>query len=153
MEISADLSEIYVEYHDLRMAQVRTGGAQLTKEWMKEQNHIAKESIKHSQYLCEMIGKCANKHEYLQTIINMHLKSGNMYSKLVAAKKEKQVEYLKKNLECHRSARRVIEEYKKENKIASDGELPALIQEQMKISDEMIELLPPKIDKLHYLKQ
>jgi hypothetical protein len=61
----------------------------MTKEWLKEQNRIAKECIKHSQNLCEMIGKCANKNEYLQTIINMHLKSGNMYSKLVASKKEK----------------------------------------------------------------
>lgn len=76
-----------------------------------------------------MIGKCANKNEYLQTVINHQLKSGNMYSKLVAGTREKQVEYLKKNLECHRNARRFIEEYKKENKIASDAELPALVQE------------------------
>jgi hypothetical protein len=61
----------------------------MSKEWLKEQNKIAKECIKHSQNLCEMIGKCANKNEYLQTIVNMHLKSGNMYSKLVASKREK----------------------------------------------------------------
>ena len=71
-----------------------------------------------------MISKCVNKSEYLQTIINMQLKSGNMYSKLVASKREKQVEYLKKNLECHRAARKFLEEYKKEKQIASDQDLP-----------------------------
>ena len=59
----------------------------------------------------------------------MQLKSGNMYSKLVASKREKQVEYLKKNLECHTSARKAIEEYKKDNNIASDSDLPPLMQQ------------------------
>lgn len=48
MEISADLSEIYVEYHDLRLNQVQIGAAQMNKEWLKEQNKLAKECIKHS---------------------------------------------------------------------------------------------------------
>lgn len=127
MEISAELSEIYAELHDLRMAQMQTGGAKMTKEWLKEQNRIGKECIHHSQYLIELVNKCVNKGEYIQTIVNMQLKSGNMYSKLVASKREKQVCYLKKNLECHQNARKAVEEHKKENNIASDGDLPALM--------------------------
>jgi hypothetical protein len=82
----------------------------------------------------------------------MQLKSGNMYSKLVASKREKQVDYLKKNLECHQNARKCIEEYKKEQKLVSDMDLPPLMQQQMQISDDMISLLPSKIDKVHYMK-
>lgn len=81
----------------------------------------------------------------------MQLKSGNMYSKLVASKKEKQVEYLRKNLECHRGARKFVEDYKQEKGMKSDDELPQQIRDQIALSDEMISLLPAKIDKIHYL--
>lgn len=48
MEISSELSEIYLEWHDTRVAQVQTGKAQMSKDWLKEQNRIAKECIKYS---------------------------------------------------------------------------------------------------------
>jgi hypothetical protein len=52
-----------------------------------------------------------------------------MYSKLVASKKEKQVEYIKLNLECHKKARAFVNEYKQEKKMQSDKELDPVIQE------------------------
>lgn len=70
-----------------------------------------------------MVEKCVNKFDYLQTILNMQLKSASMYSKLVASKKEKQVEYLKKTLECHKKARKFVEDYKKEKGISDDKDL------------------------------
>lgn len=54
----------------------------------------------------------------------MQLKSGNMYSKMVVASKEKQVENMRKNLECHKAARKFLEDYKKDMKIATDDDLP-----------------------------
>ena len=128
MEICIELSEIYQNYHEIRLGQVQIGGVQMTKEWLKEQNKIGKEMIKYSQYLAEMILKCANKFDYLQTILNMQLKSANMYSKMVASKKEKQVEYIKLNLECHKKARAFVNEYKQEKKL-QDKDLDPVIQE------------------------
>lgn len=50
-----------------------------------------------------------------------------MYSKLIAGNKEKQVEHMKKNLECHKKARKFVEEYKKEKDIKSDKDLDQII--------------------------
>jgi hypothetical protein len=48
MEIASELSEIYAELHDTRLAQMQMGEIKMSKDWLKEQNKIAKECIKYS---------------------------------------------------------------------------------------------------------
>ena len=127
MEVTAELTDIYTDMHDVRMTQVQTGKTKMTAEWLLEQNRYAREVILNSKYIVGMIYKSEDKFSYLQGAINMELKAANMYSKIVENDKSKQIENVKNSLECHKAVRKFVDEYKKFKEHTSDADLTETI--------------------------
>ena len=77
----------------------------------------------------------------------MELQAASRYTKLFHASQAEQIENLKSALNSYEKARDFAKEYKK-----TGGELSADSTTQLKIAEEMIELLPVKISKILYNK-
>lgn len=85
----------------------------------------------------------AQKDEYIQSVVNAKFAIAKTYNGLVPDEISTRVEYLKKSLENYRFIRDFIRK-----KGAEKGALGFSFAEQLKMCDEMCDMLPAKIDKV-----
>lgn len=81
--------------------------------------------------------------ELCQSIINTRFNIAKAYNKIYGVDKRERVEYMKKSLENYRFIVNFIKELQK-----NKGTLDWNFAEQVKICQEMVELIPSKIDKI-----
>ena len=113
-----------------------------TKKRIAELNSLLKTSIENAREVCDVLSKHEDKFDYLQAILNMELHTASRYGKIIESDFDKAIENFKNSLETYKRARAFVEEYKKKKEFKSDEELEEQLRTQMKICDEMIELLP-----------
>ena len=82
----------------------------------------------------------------------MELQCASRYGKIIEPDFDKAIENLTNSRDSYKRARDFVEEYKKKKEFKSDAELDKDLQTQMHICDEMIELLPLKIDRMQQMK-
>ena len=82
--------------------------------------------------------------------MNMELQAASRYTKIFCSTVEEQVENMKQALRSYERVRTFVNQYKAHKKAGSDAEVlsPDGVT-QVRIADEMIELLPVKISKLY----
>lgn len=81
--------------------------------------------------------------EFIQSVINAKFAIAKTYNGLVPADQKTRIDYLKKSLENYK----YIKDYIKQ-KGSEKGSLNFAFTEQLKLSNEMCEMLPMKIDKI-----
>ena len=86
----------------------------------------------------------SQKDEYIQSVINARFAIAKIYNGLVPEDLKIRLEYLKKSLESYQYIRDYIKK-----KGAEKGGLNFNFSEQLKMCDEMCELLPTKISKIN----
>lgn len=84
-----------------------------------------------------------NNDDYIQSIINARFSMAKIFNGLVPDDLPTRTEYLKKSLENYRFIKEFIKK-----KGAEKGSLNFAFGEQLKMADEMCEMLPVKIDKI-----
>jgi KIF-binding protein len=135
-------SEIFLNDKEINFAdkKVRSRVKQMTSEGL--------DSIDTYEQICGFFGSEDYKSEadndtYIQSMINAKFAIAKTYNGLVPNDVPTRVEYLKKSLEAYRYIRDFIKE-----KGHQKGSLNFGFAEQLKMCNEMIELLPTKIDKV-----
>lgn len=83
------------------------------------------------------------KDEFIQSVVNARFAIAKTYNGLVPDDIKTRVEYLKKSLENYRFIRDYIKK-----KGSEKGSLNFAFSEQLKMCDEMCEMMPAKIDKV-----
>ena len=81
----------------------------------------------------------------------MELQAASRYTKIFPIDVKEQVENMKKALEAYERVRKFVNDFRKhKNAICDKDVLSAEGLTQIRIADEMIELLPQKISKIYY---
>lgn len=75
----------------------------------------------------------------------MELQCAQKYTKIIETDMKELIKNHAKALKCYQVVRNFVDEYKKFKKIDKDSDLEKDVVTQVKIADEMIELLPIKI--------
>jgi len=148
-EVSLELAEIYCEIFESNYELIRIKKKKIN---MKEIDEINKSGEKSIFYYKEIIGYIINEYkkenekklEDFITIITIKTNIGRIYSKLIFLKDiKKRVESLKKSLEIYKEIHKMLIESKN---VFGDRED---IQENILMCEEMIGLIPIKIDKIN----
>ena len=79
----------------------------------------------------------------------MELSSANKWGKLYEPDQEKYMVHLQNQLECYQRVMVYVKEYMKEKGLETIHQLTTEEYAQVSIAQEMLELLPVKIDKLN----
>ena len=147
--------EIYAELYDLRNEDMTKGTVKRTKAKVVELNGLARSCIETSKEVTKVIYAIEDeaKFDYLQAVLNMELQCASKYAKLVENDTEISIQNLKESIKSYTAARKFINDYKVAKKIKTDSEMKEELQTQAQICDEMIDLLPQKIEKINMVLQ
>lgn len=142
--MSAELTEIFADLHDLKIMQIQSGKVKPSKRRSKEINEACQNSITHALKVAEYITAAADKWDYVQAYLNMTLQAASKYTKLICATKEESIQNHKHALDCYQKAKKFTSDFQKETgkPMTKEGD------QQIKICEEMIEMLPIKITKI-----
>lgn len=149
-EMAAELSEIYTAKFSMLYDPVEQGKKKATKKLKAECNLACRKSIEYSKFVCDSIYKSDDKYEFVQAVINMELNASSRWTKIFAEDLKEQVQNMKNAYEGYERLRKFVNEFKKSKNCAKDEDClskDGLVQ--IKICDEMIELLPQKISKVN----
>ena len=128
------------------------GKVKRTKARVLEVNAVAKKCIYYSQILCDTVYKSEEKFGFVQAVLNMELQCASKYAKLVEKDTMSHIENLKMAVKSYENARKFLNEYKAEKKFKTNEEMGKDLAMQYNLCDEMIQLLPEKISRLHQLE-
>eukprot|EP00353_Schmidingerella_taraikaensis_P014910 CAMPEP_0185619514 /NCGR_PEP_ID=MMETSP0436-20130131/50826_1 /TAXON_ID=626734 ORGANISM="Favella taraikaensis, Strain Fe Narragansett Bay" /NCGR_SAMPLE_ID=MMETSP0436 /ASSEMBLY_ACC=CAM_ASM_000390 /LENGTH=82 /DNA_ID=CAMNT_0028259049 /DNA_START=527 /DNA_END=772 /DNA_ORIENTATION=+ len=78
----------------------------------------------------------------------MELQCASKFSKLIEADVAVSIQNLRESLNSYSKARSFINDYKKAKKIATDADMKEDLRTQAQICDEMLQLIPQKIDRI-----
>lgn len=81
---------------------------------------------------------------YFHSIVNAKFNNAKIYSKLYRAEKKDKVEMLTKSLNTYKWISNFIRE-----EVSKFGALDGVFSQELKMCNEMIDLLPNKIDKIN----
>ena len=79
----------------------------------------------------------------------MELQCASKYSKLIENDPAITIQNLRESMKSYQAARDFINEYKRVKKIASDADMKEELRTQANICDEMVQLIPQKIDRIN----
>lgn len=146
-----ELVEIFAELYDLRTEDLSKGTVKKSKAKIVQLNELAKNCIETSKEVTMVIYAIEDetKYDYLQAVLNMELQCASKYAKLVEADYPTGIQNLRESIKSYTAARKFINDYKVAKKINSDSGMKEELQTQAKICDEMIDLLPQKIEKIN----
>lgn len=149
-EFNVELVEIYAELYDLRRDDIDKGKVKRTKAKIVELNNLARKTIECSKAVTKVIYAIEedSKFDYLQAVLNMELQCASKYAKLVETDNEIAIKNLQESIKSYTAARKFINDYKKAKKIAQDADMAEDLRTQANICDEMIQLLPEKINRM-----
>ena len=82
----------------------------------------------------------------------MELSAASKWGKIIEPDLDKGIANMKSSMEAYKRARAFVDEYKVKKEIKSDADLEESLKTQMNICDEMIELIPQKIDRMNQAK-
>lgn len=82
--------------------------------------------------------------QYYQSVVNAKFNQAKAFSRLYSHDNKERVEYLKKALSAYTGIRDYVKQLRKDEKFKNGFE------KEEKMSQEMIEMLPAKIDRVNY---
>lgn len=144
MEFGAELSEIYSDIYDL--------------EWRKKKksleaiNAAGKKSIENANSFTSIIYKKddpADKYEYVTSMLNLELSVTSKLTKWVTQDPRERIDKTKEAYDIYLRIDKFVKEWMEYKKYATEQDIPEeAIRQQINIINEMIQLLPPKLDKM-----
>ena len=142
---------MYAELYDLRTEDISNGSVKRTKARVVQLNEYARSCITCSKEVTSIIYKIdeEGKFDYLQAVLNMELQCASKYSKLIESDPAVTIQNLQESMSSYSKAREFINEYKTAKKIATDADMKEDLRTQAQICDEMIQLIPQKIDRIN----
>lgn len=144
-ELSVDLVNILHEMFDLKYEELKTAKKMPKKQQFELLNQYGMSAIKHALALTkklETYREIEDRDSYLQAVINQRLAIGKIYTKLYDKNKTQIVEWYAKALENYKVLERGMKDYRTRH------EFTPTFEEQFKLCQEMIDLLPVKMEKL-----
>jgi tetratricopeptide (TPR) repeat protein len=147
-EVSLELAEIYCEIFESNYELIRVKKKKINMKEIEEINRNGEKSIFYYQEIIDYIVNEYNKEkekklEDFVTIITIKSNIGRLYSKLIFLKDiKKRIDSLKKSLEIFKELHKMLEDSKN---VFGDRED---LQENILICEEMIGMIPIKIDKI-----
>lgn len=119
-----------------------------TRKKLLQMNENGMESISVYQQILDFFNSAdykseENNDDYIQSVVNAKFAMAKIYNALMSGKLEERVGFLKKSLEHYQFIKDFIKQKGQEK-----GTLAFSFSEQLRMCNEMTELLPVKIDKL-----
>lgn len=87
-----------------------------------------------------------DKHEYWQAVFNLRFTCAKLYSRFFAKEQEIQFSFLESSFREYQTLQNFTNEIREKN---PQMEITETMQQQIKICDEMVELLPLKLAKFN----
>ncbi|XP_029621282.1 KIF1-binding protein homolog [Salmo trutta] len=143
-QLQFELAETYYEMMDLKLA-VANKQDDLDAHTVKKFNHLCSSSTKFYQMFLDSVrspeGKWPDKleDEVLRPALVAKFRVARLHSRLISSSKTVQLENLNRALECYN----FVVQYCKDN-----PEAKSAIETELELSEEMVSLLPLKINRL-----
>jgi hypothetical protein len=148
--LALELTDLYSALFELRWEELNSGSMQMSLPAITECNAWGRDSIKFARYMAQTVYDTTDdKFRYLQAILNMELSSANKWGKLYEPDQEKYMLHLKYQLECYERVMIYVKEYLADKGLTTIHQLTTEEYAQVSIAQEMLELLPTKIDRLN----
>ena len=147
-EVSLELAEIYCEIFESNYELIREKKKKINMKEIEEINKNGESSIFFYQEIIEYIINEYNKEnekklEDFITIITIKINIGRLYSKLIFLRDiKKRIDSLKKSLEIYKELHKLLKDSKNDFGQRED------IQENILMCEEMIGMIPIKIEKI-----
>ena len=147
-ELSLELAEIYCEIFELNYELIRLKKKKIDMQEIEEINKHGEKSIYYYKEIIDYIVNEYNKEkekklEDFVTIITIKTNIGRIYSKLIFLKDiKRRIDSLKKSLEIYKEVHKLLKDAKN---VFGDRED---FQENILMCEEMIGMIPIKIDKI-----
>ena len=141
-----DLINIYHELFDTKYEELKSNKKLLKNSQFEILNSFGKAAIKYATQLTEKLEKLNNvedKDDYIQAIINQRLAIGKIYSKLYDKDSKVIVGYYSSALDNYKELDKIMKDFRTRH------DFTPTLQEQFKLCQEMIDLLPIKINKIN----
>jgi len=145
-----EVGEIYNQMFELKYDKISKGEEKPKKSVLDALNKLGLSAIDYFEKVIQSVVGGTNKEalenaETLNTIITAKFNVARLYSRLTSKEVKENVNTLSRSLEAYRWIKKFISE-----QIAAKGALSYEMKETLKNCEEMVELLPAKIDRINY---
>lgn len=142
VELAIEFQVICHSLFDCYYAKIKSMKKLPAETMFTSMNSFGKEAIAIAEKIAVFLEKKEEKFEYTQVVINKRLSIGQIWTRLYFKEIPERIEAYKMALETYKQLKAFLDEYK------AKLQMPPNIEEQYKLTVEMIDLMPIKMAKL-----